>query len=551
MSPGTNRVDQKQDQDTDVRQTVADEPLQQNSVAEISQSTSTGAKPDNQISPSVTPEQGGKGRKWLLYVVILSVLGIAIGGGWWWFAQAGAGESKIASSHQAPDRRGQQGTSQRGPGGLPGGGRGKGGKQAKPLSVEVQQVRCDDVMQSLEVSGEVVAAESIVIAATKEGPITFCPWREGDSVHAGEKLIEIHREIHRAEVQAAQAALSVARAKLADIEAGARPEEIQKAEADVRRWEATRAFCEKELARESRLLAHDAASQSSLEQWNEKLAVTEAELAAAGEALAMLRAGPTQTAIAVQAAAVEEAEARLSLAKAHLAECTINAPFNGTITDVYVRPGDLATPRSPLLEMYAPQSIVIRFAVPEAHGAAMRPGLQATVTLDALQGRTFAAEVTRIYPQLDADMRTRTVEAKLTESADIVPHMFARLNIEIQRAEDAVVLPAESVMAAPSGRHFVFIVDEGKAQRRDVEIGLREEKTVQSLSGIEAGECVVVAGQAALRNGQPVRVAGEGQTHGKSSQGRLSGGMGQGTGRIEVGKPSVTEPSPPGKGGRR
>jgi len=545
MSTGTNRVAEKQDQGTDGRQPVADEPLGQNGVAETSRSSSAGSQRENQASVAPSPEQGGKSRKWLLYIVTLLVIAIAIGVGWWWLAQAGAGEGKTTNSPEAAAGSGRSG-SQRGQGGSPGAGGGKGGKQAKPLLVEVQPVRRGEVVQSLEVSGEIVATESIVIAGTKEGPITFCPWREGDSVRAGEKLIEIDREIHRAEIQTAEAALSVARAKLADLKAGARPEEIQKAEAEVRRWEATRTFCEKEMARESRLLEQDAASQSSLEQWSEKMAVAEAELAAAREALEMLRAGPTQTEVAVQSAAVEEADARLSLAKAHLAECTIKAPFDGTITSVHVRPGDLATPRSPLLEMYAPQSLVIRFAVPEAHGAAMRPGLQATVTLDALVGRTFSAEVIRVYPQLDAEMRTRTVEAKLTEPAGIVPHMFARLKIELQRVKDAVVLPAESVMTAPSGGHFVFVVDEGKAHRRDVKLGLQQEETVQVISGIEPGQRIVMAGQAALRDGQPVRVAGEGQPGAKSGQGRPSGGMGQGGGRSGAGKPSGSGPSPSG-----
>ena len=524
--------------------------LGQNGIAEDPHSPSAGRQPSAPTASMAARKLGRNRRTWLLCVVTLLLTAILLAGGWRWFAQAGAGEGKPADPPKVPAGNSSQGMAQHGPGESPGAGRGKGGKQAQPLFVEVQPVRRGEVTQSLEVSGEIVATESIVVAATKEGPITFCPWREGDLVHAGEKLIEIDREIHRAEIQAAEAVLTVARAKLADLNAGARPEEIQKAEADVRRWEATRALCEKELAREARLLEHDAASQSSLEQWKEKLAVADAAVAAAREALGMLSAGPTETEIAVQAAAVDEAAARLNLAKAHLAECTINAPFDGTISNVHVRPGDLATPRSPLLEMYAPQSLVIRFAVPEAHGAAMRPGVRAIVTLDALRGRTFSAEVTRVYPRLDAQMRTRTVEAELTEPAEIVPHMFARLSLELQRAEDAVVLPAESVMTSPSGGHFVFVVDQGTAHRRDVQLGLQQEGTVQVIRGIEAGQRVVVAGQAALRNGQPVRVAGEGQPGGGSGQGKPSAGMDPGTGRSGARKPSATESSEPGKGGR-
>ncbi|MFO7871425.1 MAG: efflux RND transporter periplasmic adaptor subunit [Kiritimatiellia bacterium] len=394
-----------------------------------------------------------------------------------------------------------------------------GKKQPAPLLVEVAPVRRGEIVQRLDLSGEVVAADTVVIAATKEGPIAYCPWREGDTVAGGDKLVEIDREVHRAEVQAAEAALAVARAKLADLKAGARPEEIGKAEANVRRWEATLVEARRSSERQKQLVADDFTSQQSVDQARERMDVAEAELASARENLKMLKAGPTQTEIAVQESAVEEAVARLALASAHLSENVITAPFDGVITAVHVRPGDLASPRSPLLEMYAPDSLVIRFSVPEAHSAAMRPGLRLHVMLDALVGRTFPAEVVRVYPQLDETMRTRTVEAKLNEPADLAPHMFARLSLELERADNAVLAPVEAVLTAPSGERYVFVVEQGKAHRRVIETGIEQDKTVQIRSGIEAGQRVIVAGQNALRDGQPVRVPGQGSPGGGKSPG--------------------------------
>ncbi|MFW6028204.1 MAG: efflux RND transporter periplasmic adaptor subunit [bacterium] len=383
------------------------------------------------------------------------------------------------------------------------------GKKPKPLEVEVRQVRRGAIVQRLELSGEVVATDSVVIAATKEGPISFCPWREGDEVTGGEKLIEIDREVHRAEVRTAEADLAVARAKLADLKVGTRREEIDKARANVQRWEATLDEARKSYERQRQLIADEFTSQQSLDQARERMEVAEAELASTRENLRMLKAGPTETEIAVQESAVKQAEAKLALAKAHLAECLITAPFDGVITAVHVRRGDLATPRSPLLEMYAPESLVVRFSVPEAQASAVRPGHRLQATLDALDGRSFDAEITRVYPQLNEAMRTRTVEAKLTEPAEIVPHMFARLKLELRRADDAVLVPAEAVLTAPTGENYVFVVNQGKAHRQVIEVGIEQENTIQVLGGLEPSQRVVVAGQAALRDGQPVRVPGE------------------------------------------
>jgi membrane fusion protein (multidrug efflux system) len=159
--------------------------------------------------------------------------------------------------------------------------------------------------------------------------------------------------------------------------------------------------------------------------------------------------------------------------------------------------------------MYAPDSLVIRFSVPEAQGSAVRPGFRLKATLDALNGRAFDAEITRVYPQLDEAMRTRTVEAKLIETAEIVPHMFARLNLELRRADEAVLVPAAAVLTAPTGEHYVFVVNQGKAHRQVVDVGIEQDKTIQAISGLEPGQRVVVAGQAALRDGQTVRVPGQ------------------------------------------
>jgi len=405
------------------------------------------------------------------------------------------------------------------------------GKKARPLAVEVQPVRKGEIVQRLELSGEVVATKSVVIAATKEGPIGYCPWREGDTVAAGERLIEIDREVHRAEVQTAEANLAFARAKLADLKAGARPEEVQKAEANVQRWHATLTEAQRSYERQTQLITEDFTSQQSVDQARARMEVAEAELAAARETLRMLKAGPTETETAVQTAAVEEAAARLALARAQLAECIITAPFDGVITGVHVRPGDLATPRSALLEMYAPDSLVIRFAVPEAQATAVRSGLRLHATLDALMGETFTAEVTRLYPQLDEAMRTRTVEATVIETADLVPHMFVRLNLELQRADDAVLLPSDAVLTSPSGSHYVFVVEQGKVKRRYVEIGLEQEATVQATSGVTPGERVVVAGQEALRDDQPVRVSGESPSGGASPTAKQPTSAGSRTGK--------------------
>lgn len=378
-------------------------------------------------------------------------------------------------------------------------------KKRKPPLVEVVQGKVRDLTRDLQITGETVATRSVVVAATKEGPVSYCPWREGDRVGAGEKLVEIEREIHRAEARTARAALAVSRARLADLRAGTRPEEIESAEAAVQKWQATMDEAQKTYQRQADLAEKDFTSRQSVDQASERVSVAKAELAAAEQKLRMLKAGPTATEIAVQEAAVEEAAARLALTEAHLAECVIAAPFDAVITAVHVRAGDLAVPRAPLVEMYAPDSLVIRFSVPERSSAGLRQGMKIEALLDAFPRQTFPGEIVRVYPALDADMRTRSAEATLQTEAALMPNQFARLTLHLDTVKSAVTVPADAVLETPEGAHVVFVVEENKAVRRKVEIGIEQDRMVQVTKGLSPGEKVVVTGNEMLKDGTSVR----------------------------------------------
>ena len=381
------------------------------------------------------------------------------------------------------------------------------GKSKKPRRVEAIAAEKTRLVELLETTGDAIAVNTVIMRATVEGPISFCPWREGDRVErVGQKLIEIDRPLYRQQVVAAEAALAVVRAKLADLKAGARPEEIAQAKESVRQLEDCTNFTKADLGRIGALVKSGSLPAELVEKARVSYVKCQTQLVTAKQQLGMLEAGPTKTEIAVAQAAVDEAAAKRALAQAKLDECLLKAPFAGVVTQVFVRPGDLATPRAPLLKMMAPSSLVVRAGLPESCAADIRKGTEAVVRFDAYPRKTFKARIERVYPRLEWESRTRMIEAKVLDPIELIPRLFARISVRGRVADGAVVVPDAAIITTPRGHKVVYVVKEGKASMRKVTIGLEQGQRVQVADGVRAGEMVVTAGNLNLKDGAQVQL---------------------------------------------
>ncbi|MBN1806526.1 MAG: efflux RND transporter periplasmic adaptor subunit [Sedimentisphaerales bacterium] len=380
-------------------------------------------------------------------------------------------------------------------------------KEKKGLPVEVVAAEKTRIVEILETTGDVVATNTVLLESTVEGPISFCPWREGDKVErVGQKLIEINRPLYRQELAEAEAALAVAKAKLADLKAGTRPEEIVEAQEAVKHFEDCTAFTKVDLDRIKSLVESGALPAEMAEKARVDYVKCNTQLRAAKERLSMLKAGPTETEIGVAQAIVDEAAAKRDIAKSKLDECVLTAPFIGIITQVYVRPGDLAMPRAQLLKLMDPSSLVIRSGLPESCSASISKGTTAVVHLDAFPGKDFNAIIERVYPRIELDSRTRIIEVKIIEPVELIPRLFARVSVQGRVFDDAVVVPDAAIVTTPRGQSIVYVVKDGKANKRKVTIGLEQEQYVQITEGLQAGEIVIVDGNLNLEDGKKVDI---------------------------------------------
>jgi len=204
------------------------------------------------------------------------------------------------------------------------------------------------------------------------------------------------------------------------------------------------------------------------------------------------------------------AEAALQLAEAKLAKMELKAPFAGIIGLRVMSLGDYVKEGADIVNLESIDPLKVDFRVPEIYLRQVQVGQVLEVTLDALPGKTYEGRVFAINPLVDANGRAIVIRA-LVKNPDTAlrPGMFARVRLITRDQQDALVLPEQAIV--PQGdEQYVFKVVDGKAFRTKVTVGQRREGKVEIVGGVANGEVVVSAGQAKLRDGVSVTIAGNG-----------------------------------------
>ena len=198
-------------------------------------------------------------------------------------------------------------------------------------------------------------------------------------------------------------------------------------------------------------------------------------------------------------------EAQLELLKVRLDRTTVRAPFAGVMGQRFVSLGDYVTTESRLaaLQTVSPQRAT--FQVPERYAEQVERGQAVTFRVAALPGREFTGRVDFVDPIVQLPGRTIMVKALVPNPRrELQAGMFIEARLATAVRPNAVVIPEDAVLPL-QGSNFVWVVAEGKASRRQVELGVRTPGFVEIKSGVDAAEQVVVGGQERLAEGAPVQ----------------------------------------------
>lgn len=203
-------------------------------------------------------------------------------------------------------------------------------------------------------------------------------------------------------------------------------------------------------------------------------------------------------------ATARSADAALAVLQVQIERTTIRAPFAGVVGQRFVSPGDYVTNSTRLLTLQTvdPHQAVIE--VPERHAVRLRRGQTLEFTVAAHPGRVFRAQVDFIDPVVQPTSRTIMVKARAPNPDRLLlPGMFIEARLATARRVSAVVVAEDAVQPLRTA-NIVWAVVDGKATRRVVQLGARAQGAVEIVSGVNAGELVVVGGLERMAEGMAV-----------------------------------------------
>lgn len=205
--------------------------------------------------------------------------------------------------------------------------------------------------------------------------------------------------------------------------------------------------------------------------------------------------------------ALENAQASAKVSRHQASQTTVSAPFDGTITRRSIDIGNLATASTPLYSLADLSVLDVDLHVPEREAAAVQAG--AAATLELQDGTRFAGRVERRAPIVDPLTGTVKFTVRAAESpVGAVPGAFVRAELLVDRRLDAPSLPRTAVFELEGATH-VYVVEDGRARRRPVELGLVGETHAEIRGGVDPGAQIIGDASAGITEGMPVKVADE------------------------------------------
>lgn len=202
-----------------------------------------------------------------------------------------------------------------------------------------------------------------------------------------------------------------------------------------------------------------------------------------------------------------QAESQMKIARSNLEKCNMRAPENGMIGVRNIEPGQSSMTTVSPIELVKIENVYVKISVPENEINRMRKGMKASLTISALDNKTFEGVVSNVG--VVADKFSRTYEVKIAvrnSKLEIKPGMVCDVIVNIGAQRDVLSVSYNAVSRGTDGKPFVFVVSSDKktVKKQSVSLGNYVDSGVEVLDGLTAGQTVVCEGKEKLSDNSQI-----------------------------------------------
>lgn len=327
-------------------------------------------------------------------------------------------------------------------------------KTVAPLEVTVLSAQPSEESLWLESLGRAEGAEEISIQAQVTGTLEKIGYREGESVKKGQVLFVIDQDPYIAALESAKATVRQ------------RSSELKQADREARRY--------------AQLWAAKAVSRKEYDD-----AASAADIARAS---------------------LRQAKAAQKDAEINLAYTTVTAPSDGTAGRSLVNLGALVTSgTTQLATLSQPERLRVTFTLSERDIEQSRITLNNPVRLFDPYGKKIEGNLDYVSREINSETATRTLRARILSKTDVLPGQYVHVQLEREKLKNVFRIPQQAVLQRPDGTYRVYVNVNGKALSRDVTVGTWKETDWIVLTGLKAGDEVILDNLQRIKEGSPVK----------------------------------------------
>jgi len=380
-----------------------------------------------------------------------------------------------------------------------------------PLPVRVLEIEEASAYEVAEnYSGAVEAPRSSDVSFQHSGVIASLFVAEGERVAGGTPIAQL--ETQELELQRTElfAQIDRSRARLDELQAGSRVQEIETGRAKVRRYEAQLELTKLSAKRRKDLYLRGAIAEEEFDAAQANVEIAQAELDAARSELNLLLAGTPPQQQDAQLAEIRQLEAQVAALDLSIAQRTLYAPFSGTVTTQYLHEGSVVSAGTAVMHLVQDEALEVRIGVPLSIASTLRIGSRPQIWLE---DKPYRAVLKSVLPEVDTQTQTQTLLLELPPEIPAVPGAVVRLTLRQAEATPGYWLPMAALVAGDRGLWTCYglrDVDEAASiyeiEPHTLEVIHTESDRAFVRGTLQPGDAVVADGVHRLVPGQQVTV---------------------------------------------